>query len=327
MDDRVVYDLIWQRHALPITALAQELRVIERLLAAPMTIEDVAEMLQVEGRAAEAMLAVLAAVGLLTVDQKGRYEATEITRAYLGNAGPYAYGQLLPGDDHYLTRLRQLFAGGGGPIDPTAVNMGERTADETRAFIHQMHRLTRPAATALATHPIFRNKEHLLDVAGGSGSLSIAIATQHSALQVTLLDLPTVCGIADENIATAGLKSRVHTRPTDMFSDAFPDGSDAILFGNIFHDWDLNACRVLAERAFDALEPGGHILLHEMPLNDLKDGPLTVACFTVSMLIYEKGKQYTRRELQALLSSVGFVHFESTPTFGYYHLIQAEKPR
>jgi hypothetical protein len=55
-----------------------------------------------------------------------------------------------------------------------------------------------------------------------------------------------------------------------------------------FHDWDEDPCRKLARLAFEALEPGGLILLHEEPLDDTKDGPLAVGCFSVVMLLNER---------------------------------------
>lgn len=99
-----------------------------------------------------------------------------------------------------------------------------------------------------------------------------------------------------------------------------------MLFGNIFHDWDLDSCRKLARRAFDALEPGGQVLLHEVPLNENKDGSLFAACYSVAMLIHEKGKQYTLPEFRAILGEAGFMDFQCVPTAAHYHLIRARKP-
>ena len=101
--------------------------------------------------------------------------------------------------------------------------------------------------------------------------------------------------------------------------------ADAILFGNIFHDWDVDSCQRLAQMAYDALEPGGKVLLHEMVLDEDKAGPLLTACFSVAMLIYERGKQYTFTELSDFLQQAGFSDCEVTPSFGYYHLVTATK--
>jgi len=62
-----------------------------------------------------------------------------------------------------------------------------------------------------------------------------------------------------------------------------------------------------------------------MLLNERKDGPLTVACFSIAMLLHEKGKQFTASELEELLAEAGFNNFRATPTFGYYSLVTATK--
>jgi hypothetical protein len=62
-----------------------------------------------------------------------------------------------------------------------------------------------------------------------------------------------------------------------------------------------------------------------MLLNEFKDGPLTVACYSIAMLLHEKGKQFTADELKTILTDAGFSNFRVTPTFGYYSLVTATK--
>ena len=110
-----------------------------------------------------------------------------------------------------------------------------------------------------------------------------------------------------------------------FLDDQWPNGHDAILFGNIFHDWDLESGHRLAQSAYDALPTGGQVLLHEILLDEDKSGPLLAACFSVTMLVYEKGKQYTFTELKNLLEKVGFRDCKATKSFGYYSLVSATK--
>ena len=78
-----------------------------------------------------------------------------------------------------------------------------------------------------------------------------------------------------------------------MFTDPWPAGYDGIFFSNVFHDWDRASCLHLAKRSYAALPPGGRIFLHEVVLNDTKDGPLVAAAFSMEMLAL-RGKP-TRR--------------------------------
>jgi hypothetical protein len=63
-----------------------------------------------------------------------------------------------------------------------------------------------------------------------------------------------------------------------------------------------------------------------MLLDATKDGPLGVACFSVSMLMHEKGKQYTLGEPSGVLEGAGFEGVQAQPSFGWYSLVSATRP-
>jgi hypothetical protein len=76
---------------------------------------------------------------------------------------------------------------------------------------------------------------------------------------------------------------------------------------------------------FEVLPSGGCIYLHEMMLEDTKDGPCTATSFSMNMMFFIKGKQFTAGELDSLLRSQGFVDISVTPTYGYYSLVRGKK--
>ena len=63
-----------------------------------------------------------------------------------------------------------------------------------------------------------------------------------------------------------------------------------------------------------------------MLLDDDKSGPLLVACFSVAMLLHERGKQFTAAELEEILTTAGFEAFDVAESFAYYSLVTAKKP-
>ncbi|MEE8047068.1 MAG: methyltransferase, partial [Dehalococcoidia bacterium] len=213
----------------------------------------------------------------------------------------------------------------GNPENQFAVNIAELPPEAIRGFIANMHTLTLAAAAGLGHLEIFENIDSLLDVGGGSGSLSMAIAANNPDIHSTVMDLGPIAEIAAENIEEYGLGEGVSTLVGDMFNDPWPTEHDAVLFGNIFHDWDLESCAKLAQSAYDALPSGGQILLHEILLDEDKSGPLLAACFSVTMLVFEKGKQYTLSELSNMLEKAGFSDCRAIPGFGYYSLVVATK--
>jgi hypothetical protein len=75
------------------------------------------------------------------------------------------------------------------------------------------------------------------------------------------------------------------------------------------------------------LPPGGRIYLHEMLLNETKDGPLTATDFSLlAFSVSLQGQQYSAGELTDLLREAGFTLPDIMATYTYYSLISALKP-
>lgn len=153
----------------------------------------------------------------------------------------------------------------------------------------------------------------LLDVGGGSGCFSIATAHHQPGIRAIVLELDSVCKIAQKFIDKSGLeKDTVITYDANMFKDEFPlykdskYGYDSILFSNIFHDWGDEKSKYLAKKAYDALPENGMIFLNEALLNDDGNGPLITACFSFHMFRNTQGKQFTFTELKDILNESGF---------------------
>ncbi len=318
VDERAFSDLRTSTMASAALAMARDIDLFDTLVDAPRGISDVAAIHDVPLRSAEALLATMAALGCLEPSPDGRYAVTELTRTYLLADSPFETHRLLIDDEPLVERLTTAYKSKDGPPEPHAVIMGDLSDEDIRTFVGRMHTISLPAAGGLGKLVMFSQVDAVLDVGGGSGSLCRGVASQHPHIRCTIMDLEPVCRIAEENVAAYGLADRVTTHAADMFRDEWPTGHDAILFGNIFHDWDYASC--------ETLDSGGRILLHEMLLNEAKDGPLAVACMSLAMLMHEKGKQFTPSELEGLLADAGFVDFDVTPSFGYYSVASARKP-
>jgi O-methyltransferase domain len=94
----------------------------------------------------------------------------------------------------------------------------------------------------------------------------------------------------------------------------------------IFHDWPADKCRFLAQKSFDALEPGGRIIVHEMLFNNDRSGPFPVAANNIAMLLWTEGGQYSGPEISSILRKAGFKKIEVKPTFGYWSIVTGVKP-
>jgi hypothetical protein len=333
-DDRLLWDIWLSFLHFPLLIAADEVGLFSLLGHAPATATEVASTLALSLRSAAALLGPLTALGLL-VQRQGRFYLTDTARTYLLPDSPYYYGGLLHPYRDFPVTARALLAAlqkdkphtehDYGDIAQTWAS-GELSVDLAGVLTAEMHSLGFPAAVGMARCGHFTSVQRLLDVGGGSGCFSIALAQRYPALRCTVLDLPPVCALANQYIDRYALQDRIDTYAANMFIDVWPSGCDGILFSNIFHDWDRTSCLHLARRSFEALPPGGHLYLHEILLADTKDGPLVAATFSLLMLFALRGQQFTTGELAGLLGEAGFTEITVAPSYAYYSLISARKP-
>lgn len=328
-DDTPVWDVWLSAYRMPSLAVADQLGLFEALHAAPAGADALAARLNLRAEPLKALLPMLSALGFL-VPRDGRYQLTPAARLYLLHDSPFYWGHAFPvartstATEMLLQRFKPAEANGARTSD--SWESGQVSADMALNIARIMHSHSLPAALGAARQGDFAGVTRLLDVGGGSGCFSIALAQHFAGLRCTIMELPAMCERARQYIADAGVTDRVDTVTVDMFRAAWPKGYDAIFLSNIFHDWAPETNAQLSASAFQALPSGGRIYLHEMLIDDDGSGPLAAASFSVLMLVGTKGRQYTFRELAAFLEGAGFADVRATQTYGYYALVSARKP-
>ena len=195
-----------------------------------------------------------------------------------------------------------------------------------RVWAAGMHRISFPLGFALHRTGVLDGAKRLLDVAGGAGSVCIALALENPSFELELIELPGSVELAERMRAQYELADRIQCHGMDMFESEWPGDFDTVLFTNIFHDWDDERCRTLASKAYSALRPGGKIFLQEALLHEEKPGPLWTAHFSMNMALLMQGKQFRASELSELLQGAGFEDVQVRPLLGYYSTIWATKP-
>ena len=86
------------------------------------------------------------------------------------------------------------------------------------------------------------------------------------------------------------------------------------VLSNILHDWNRANCLQLARQSLAVLPPGGHLYLHEVLLEDGKDGPLAATTFSLLMLFAMRGQQFSAEALASLLGEAGFGEITVDPS-------------
>ncbi len=108
-----------------------------------------------------------------------------------------------------------------------------------------------------------RKPRKLLDVGGNTGKWAIQCAKHCKDVSVTILDLPGVAALADENIRERGLQERINSHGIDLLdgSKPFPTGFDAIWMSQFLVCFSEEDVLSLLERAAAALDSDGRLYI------------------------------------------------------------------
>jgi predicted O-methyltransferase YrrM len=165
-------------------------------------------------------------------------------------------------------------------------------------FTHMLYYYHLPEARALAKKLNLRGYRNLLDVGGGSGVMSIALARKYPHLKACVLDMKTVTAVTRKIVRREGLSKQITTTVGDLNRD-LPDGYDAIMFCDV----DITDYRKTFKTAYDRLPAGGLVVVVEELASEDFTEPLTRLMWQLRSGFFWLR---TRKELADLLKECGF---------------------
>ena len=278
----------------------------------PATRSEVCRAFETASRPTDVMLTLFAAMGLVK-ETDGAFHLTPLAREHLVRTSPWFLGpyyESLKNRPVALDLIKVLRT--GKPANWSSEKDGKdwHLAMETDEFAAQftaaMDSRGVYLAQAVAKSIDLAQRRHLLDIAGGSGVYACSLVTHHPHLAATVFEKPPVDRIAARAIANRGCSGKVSVVAGDMLAGALPADADVHLYSNVLHDWDEPVVRQLIEKSFEALPPGGLVVIHDAFLNAVKDGPLHVAEYSVLLMHSSEGRCYSTREMEQYLADAGF---------------------
>lgn len=335
-DPTSLFELAESMHAIEaLTASVAWLHVCEWLANNPATEEQICAALDLAPRPAHVLLTLLASLGLIKRDDDhGIYTVTQLAREHLLPESPWS---LVPCFDALkdrptcLSMLAVLRTGkplgppesGDADPQPWATGMDDEAFAEY--FLNALDSRNAYLAHAVAERVELDGCRRLLDVGGGSGIYACALVRRNADLHATVLEKAPVDAVARRAVARRGLIDRVSVVPGDMLG-ALPHGHDVHLYSNVIHDWDDATARRLLRSSFEALPPGGRILIHDALLDEGGTGPGAVAQYSVLLMAFTAGRCYSVDEVRALLQEAGFTGIVHRPTVVHRSVVTARKP-
>jgi predicted O-methyltransferase YrrM len=126
-------------------------------------------------------------------------------------------------------------------------------------------------------------------------------------LKATLFDTPEVIEMARQRLGKEGVLDRVDLVGGDYNRDALPAGHDLAFLSAIIHQNTAEQNVSLYRKVWDALLPGGRIVIRDHIMSPDRTRPRSGAVFAVNMLVAGTGgNSYTYDEIETSLREAGF---------------------
>lgn len=287
---------------------ANECGVFGAVAQRPATAAELAAELQLPERSLANLLDALVALELLTRDGEGRYANTAEAQAFLVPDRPGSLAGALRYNAAMFpawSRLTESVRTNEPVVEPPSYLGKDKQA--TRIFVHGMHRRALAMGHALAGSMDLSGATHLVDVAGGPGTLSVLLCQKYPGLRATVLELPGIAEVGRELVADAGLGDRVTFRDADVLTEDLGSGYDAALVSGFLHREPAATAQTMCERLFEATKPGARVYLIDVMRDESRVGPAFAALFALNMMLSsERGGCHADIDHIAWLERAGF---------------------
>lgn len=184
----------------------------------------------------------------------------------------------------------------------------KKDEESIKAFIGAMHVIGRGLSREIASGLDLAPYSRLLDIGGASGTYTIAFLERNPDMEAVIFDLPQVLPQAEARLSEEKMTDRVTLSAGDFYTDPLPGGCDLALLSAIIHQNSPVQNLDLYKKIFDALQPGGTLLIRDHIMEEDRVRPPAGAVFAINMLsVTEGGDTYTLAEIRENLEQAGFV--------------------
>lgn len=294
---------------------AVEMGVFTELANGPESFDNLAGRLGLHHRSARDFLDTLVALGFLQ-RSNGTYSNTPETDLFLDRRKPSYLGGILEmanarlfGFWNHLTEALRT----GRPQNEAKDASGESPFEtlytdpaRLKEFLAAMSGISHGANVAIAQKVPWAKYKTFADVGTAQGDLAVQIALANPHLKGIGFDLAQVGPTFEEYAQANGLNGRLSFQPGDFFTEPLPR-VDVLTMGHILHDWNLDEKKMLIGKAYEALNPGGALVVYDAIIDDDRSKNAFGLLMSLNMLVETPGGfDYTGAECIGWMKAAGF---------------------
>jgi predicted nicotinamide N-methyase len=286
---------------------AVELNLFDILAKGYQTVEELCTSHGFSPRGLRILLDALASQGLVSRSLDEKYGLEESLSRLLTKDGE---DSVLPMILHAVSmwqswsKLTEIVRTG---VNPNVMGIRSRSTEDMEAFIGAMHVIGLKMADSIAESLDLTRFKRMLDIGGASGTYVMAFLKRAPHMTATIFDLPNVVQMAQKRLDKEAYSHRVELAGGDYTSHDLPRGHDLVLLSAIIHSNGREGNRDLFRKIFQALEPGGALLVRDYVMDQTRTFPPNGAIFAVNMLAATSdGNSYTFEEIREDMQKAGF---------------------
>ena len=276
-----------------------------------VTVSELAENAEIRTDRLMMLLTPLVALGLLVKDGDS-YANSPASARYLDSAAPEYFGEyirLQVGKQIYPHALNIGDALQGKPVGIYQEVAADR--DQAAAFSHSQHIGSLGPAYLASRRLSLNNPKKLLDVAGGSGAFTISLCKKYPEIQATIIDYPAVTTVARKYVDEVGLEDRVDYIEGNALETDWPSNQDVVLMSYLLSAVGKSDIDKLIFKAYQALQPGGILVIHDFMVDEDYSGPVSAALWMLVLISSHEPVCLTAEFVKKNLEQAGFTSVQT----------------
>ena len=234
-----------------------------------ISLEQICTTCHLHPKAVKSLLGVLATIGLIRTNKHLFYLSIKSKKWILKDSRDSLYWLMM--FDHRVCLKWMDYV---GEFLQTGKGLQyHETFKEDEWFYYQKAMEATAAATsreAVKKIPVPANATTMLDIGGSHGLYSVGLCKKHQGLVSTILDLPGAVEKAAPILEQYKMGDRITHQAGNVLTDDLGEKKyDFIMMASVAHHFTIEENKLVAQKAFAALKPGGIFTILEVLRSDV----------------------------------------------------------